>query len=131
MTVAYWVVAGLLAVFFLYSGVLKVSRTKEQLAPMMGWVDTVPMPVVRLIGTVEILGAIPVSGGPGDRRRGRLRDPPGARRSPAPVPRGVDAVDHEPRPDRHGRSRGVAGDQPLISRTDRLGRAGHPRRRSQ
>ena len=58
MTVAYWVVAGLLAVFFLYSGVLKVSRTKEQLAPMMGWVDTVPMPVVRLIGTVEILGAI-------------------------------------------------------------------------
>lgn len=58
MTVAYWIVAGLLAVFFLYSGVLKVVRTKEQLAPMMGWVDTVPMPVVRLIGAVEILGAI-------------------------------------------------------------------------
>jgi hypothetical protein len=25
---------------------------------MMGWVDTVPMPVVRLIGLVEILGVV-------------------------------------------------------------------------
>ena len=50
MVVAYWIVAGLLAVFMLYAGGLKVSRGKEQLAPMMGWVDTVPMPMVRLIG---------------------------------------------------------------------------------
>lgn len=57
MAVAYWIVAGLLAVFYLYAGGTKVSRSKEKLAPMMGWVDTVPMPVVRLIGTVEILGA--------------------------------------------------------------------------
>ena len=58
MVVAYWIVAGLLAVFMLYAGGLKVSRGKEQLAPMMGWVDTVPMPVVRLIGVLEILGAV-------------------------------------------------------------------------
>jgi DoxX-like family len=56
MQVAYWVVAGLLALFYLYSGGLKLVRSKEQLAPMMGWVDTVPMGLVRLIGAVELLG---------------------------------------------------------------------------
>jgi hypothetical protein len=58
MHLANWIVAGLLALFNLYAGGMKVVRSKEQLAPMMGWVDTVPMPVVRLIGVVEILGAI-------------------------------------------------------------------------
>ena len=58
MEIAYWVVAGLLALFYLYSGALKLVRSKEQLAPMMGWVDTVPMPAVRVIGAVEVLGAV-------------------------------------------------------------------------
>lgn len=58
MEIAYWVVAGVLAVFYLYSGALKLVRAKEQLAPMMGWVDTVPMPAVRVIGAVEVLGAV-------------------------------------------------------------------------
>jgi hypothetical protein len=44
MELAYWIVAGALAVFYVYSGVLKLVRSKEQLAPMMHWVDTVPMP---------------------------------------------------------------------------------------
>ena len=57
MTVAYWVVAALLAVFYLYAGGKKVLQSQEQLQPMMGWVDRVPMPVVRLIGTLEVLGA--------------------------------------------------------------------------
>jgi DoxX-like family len=56
--IAYWIVAGLLAVFYLYAGGKKLVQSKEQLAPMMGWVDTVPMRVVRLIGAVEILGAL-------------------------------------------------------------------------
>jgi hypothetical protein len=56
--IAYWIVAGVLALFNLYAGGLKVVRSKEQLAPMMGWVDTVPMPAVRLIGMVEVLGAV-------------------------------------------------------------------------
>jgi hypothetical protein len=56
MKIAYWIVAGLLAVFYLYAGGKKVAQSKEQLAPMMGWVDTVPMSLVRLIGVVEILG---------------------------------------------------------------------------
>ncbi|MDQ0950460.1 hypothetical protein QFZ24_004383 [Streptomyces phaeochromogenes] len=57
MEIAYWIVAGLLAVFYLYAGGKKVAQSKEQLAPMMGWVDTVPMGAVRAIGTIEILGA--------------------------------------------------------------------------
>lgn len=56
--IAYWIVAGLLAAFYLYSGGLKVVRSREQLAPMMGWVDTIPMPLVRAVGAVEVLGAL-------------------------------------------------------------------------
>ncbi|GAA2383254.1 membrane protein [Catellatospora methionotrophica] len=57
MELAYWIVAGLLAAFYLYAGGMKVARSKEQLQPMMGWVDRVPMPLVRTIGVLEILGA--------------------------------------------------------------------------
>jgi len=56
MEIVYWVVAGPLGLFYLYAGGKKVAQSKEQLAPMMGWVDTVPMPAVRLIGVVEVLG---------------------------------------------------------------------------
>ena len=57
MVIAYWIVAGLLALFYLYAGGKKAAQSREQLAPMMAWVDTIPMPVVRLIGAAEILGA--------------------------------------------------------------------------
>jgi hypothetical protein len=58
VVVAYWIVAGLLAVFYLYSGGMKIGQSKEKLEPMMGWVDTVPMRAVRAIGVVEVLGAL-------------------------------------------------------------------------
>ncbi|WP_193614153.1 DoxX family protein [Nocardioides lijunqiniae] len=59
METAYWILAGLLAVFYAYGGAVKVVRTQEQLQPMMAWAGTdVPMPVVRLIGVVELLGAL-------------------------------------------------------------------------
>ncbi|MET9889081.1 DoxX family protein [Streptomyces sp. NPDC006465] len=57
MDVAYWIVAALLAVFYVYAGGKKVLQSQERLQPMMGWVDRVPMPLVRLIGTLEVLGA--------------------------------------------------------------------------
>ncbi|NAS25688.1 DoxX family protein [Herbidospora sp. NEAU-GS84] len=57
MTVAYWIIAGLLGLFYLYAGGKKIVQSKERLRPMMGWVDTVPMPMVRLIGVLEVLGA--------------------------------------------------------------------------
>ena len=58
MKIAYWIVAGLLGLLYLYAGGKKVAQTKEQLAPMMGWVDTVPMGMVRLIGVIEIVGVL-------------------------------------------------------------------------
>jgi hypothetical protein len=57
VVVGYWIAAGLLALLYLYAGAKKIAQSQEQLAPMMGWVDTVPMPAVRFIGAVEILGA--------------------------------------------------------------------------
>ena len=57
MEIAYWIVAALLAAFYLYAGGKKVAQSQEQLQPMMGWVDRVPMPLVRTIGVLEILGA--------------------------------------------------------------------------
>ncbi|MFE9635755.1 DoxX family protein [Streptomyces sp. NPDC006463] len=58
MNVAYWIGAGLLALFYLYAGGLKVVQGREQLRPMMAWVDSTPMPAVRAIGLIEVLGAI-------------------------------------------------------------------------
>ncbi|HET6859615.1 MAG TPA: DoxX family protein [Streptomyces sp.] len=58
MNIAYWIVAGLLALFHLYAGGVKLAQSREQLRPMMAWVDTTPMPAVRVIGAVEVLGAV-------------------------------------------------------------------------
>jgi hypothetical protein len=57
MNIAYWIAAGPLALFYCYSGTLKASRSRDQLRPMMAWVDRIPLPALRALGTVEILGA--------------------------------------------------------------------------
>lgn len=57
MNIAYWIVAGLLALFYFYAGAMKVFRSRDQLRPMMAWVDRMPLPAVRALGAVEILGA--------------------------------------------------------------------------
>lgn len=58
MTVAYWIVAVLLALLYLFSGGIKVVRSPDQLRPMMGWIDTMPLRLVRTIGVLEVLGAV-------------------------------------------------------------------------
>ncbi|GAA4832417.1 DoxX family protein [Kitasatospora terrestris] len=58
MTFATWTLAGLLAVFYLYAGGVKLLHSREQLLPMMEWVDRTPMPAVRAVGLVEVLGAL-------------------------------------------------------------------------
>jgi hypothetical protein len=58
MLVAYWIIAALLAAFYLYSGGVKIFRTPDQLRPMMHWIDTVPLPAVRTIGVLEVAGAL-------------------------------------------------------------------------
>ncbi len=57
MNIAYWTVAGLLALFYFYAGTLKVIRSRDQLRPMMAWVDRMPLPALRALGAAEILGA--------------------------------------------------------------------------
>jgi len=58
MYIAYWIIAGVLAFFYLYSGAMKVVRSREQLVPMMGWVERTPIAAVRTIGVLEVLGAV-------------------------------------------------------------------------
>ncbi|MFJ8856988.1 DoxX family protein [Streptomyces sp. NPDC102451] len=58
MQVAYWITAALLALFYLYAGGKKVLQDQDGLRPMMGWVDQVPMPLVKAIGALEVLGAL-------------------------------------------------------------------------
>ncbi len=58
MGVALWVVQGLLAVAFLGAGAMKLSQPKEKLAANMGWVEDFSQPAVRLIGAVEVFGAV-------------------------------------------------------------------------
>ncbi|AEM83976.1 hypothetical protein Strvi_4327 [Streptomyces violaceusniger Tu 4113] len=65
MNVAYGIVAGLLALFHLYGGGVKVVRSRERLRPMMAWVDTSPMPAVRAIGVLEVRGSGGLQEGPG------------------------------------------------------------------
>ncbi|MET8746628.1 DoxX family protein [Streptomyces sp. NPDC004728] len=57
MNIAYWIVAGLLALFYFYAGTLKMIRSRDQLRPMMAWVDRIPLPALRALGAAEILGA--------------------------------------------------------------------------
>ena len=58
MSIALWIVAGVLALAFLAAGLMKVSQPKEKLAASMGWVDDFSPGTVKFIGTMEILGAI-------------------------------------------------------------------------
>ena len=60
MHVAYWVIAALLAAVYVFGGAKKLLQSQDQLRPMMGWVDAMPMPLVRTIGLLEVLGAVGV-----------------------------------------------------------------------
>jgi uncharacterized membrane protein YphA (DoxX/SURF4 family) len=59
MNVFLWIAAAVLAAVFFASGVLKLLRSKDQLAASgQGWVEPFAPPMIRLIGAVEALGAI-------------------------------------------------------------------------
>jgi hypothetical protein len=57
MTIAYWILAALLAVFYLYAGGKKVTQSRDRLRSMMAWVDDIPLRLTRTIGVLEVLGA--------------------------------------------------------------------------
>lgn len=58
MDIALWIVAGLLAAVFAFAGLTKAVTPKEKLTANMAWVEDFSPPVVKLIGIVEVLGAI-------------------------------------------------------------------------
>jgi uncharacterized membrane protein YphA (DoxX/SURF4 family) len=58
MSIALWVVQVLLAAAFLVSGATKLSQPKEKLLKNMAWVEDFSQPTVRIIGALEVLGAI-------------------------------------------------------------------------
>lgn len=59
MDIILWIVTGLLALAFLGAGALKVVRSKEQLAASgLAWTEDFSAPMVKTIGTLEILGAL-------------------------------------------------------------------------
>src|SRR5918997_3570616 len=60
MGIALWVAQVLLAVAFLGAGATKLSQPKEKLLKNMAWVEDFSQRTVRLIGTLEVLGAIGV-----------------------------------------------------------------------
>ena len=59
MNVFLWVFQGLLALVFLVTGIRKLIRTDAQ-TRAVPWVREIPVPVVRGIGVLEILGALGV-----------------------------------------------------------------------
>ena len=58
MNIVLWIVQILLAILFAMAGIMKVTQPVDRLEARMGWVKDVGSRGVRLIGTLEILGAI-------------------------------------------------------------------------
>jgi uncharacterized membrane protein YphA (DoxX/SURF4 family) len=58
VNVVLWILQGLLAVAFAGAGVMKLTQPIKKLEPNMAWVTRFPVPVVRFIGAVELLGAV-------------------------------------------------------------------------
>ena len=59
MNVVLWIIAILLAVGFLGAGLMKATRPKEKLAASgLEWTEDFSPNVIKLIGVLEILGAV-------------------------------------------------------------------------
>ena len=60
MNAVLWVLQILLALAFLAFGLLMVTRSRERLLRVAGWVEDFPESVVTAIGVLELLGAVGV-----------------------------------------------------------------------
>ena len=58
MNVLLWIVQALLAVAFAGSGLMKISRSRAQLAPQMPYVEDFSDGTIKLIGGLELLAAL-------------------------------------------------------------------------
>lgn len=57
MNITLWIVQALLALVFFAAGIVKMVRSKEQLAGRMKWVEDFSPNSIRFIGIAEFLGA--------------------------------------------------------------------------
>jgi uncharacterized membrane protein YphA (DoxX/SURF4 family) len=59
MNIVLWVLQGALAAVFLNAGLMKIAKPKEELvAPLGEWVNSFSARGVKLLGLVEVLGAV-------------------------------------------------------------------------
>jgi uncharacterized membrane protein YphA (DoxX/SURF4 family) len=60
MNIFLWILAGVLALFFLAAGATKLSQSRTKLLsnPNMKWVEDFSAGTIKLIGAAEVLGAI-------------------------------------------------------------------------
>ncbi|MEO0559341.1 MAG: DoxX family protein [Bacteroidota bacterium] len=60
MNVALWIVQGLVALAFAAAGVMKLTQSKDAMRDKMPFVDDFSDGAIRLIGLLEVLGAVGV-----------------------------------------------------------------------
>ena len=58
MNIAVWLVSGLLAAAYLFAGLNKAAQPKSKLVGSLPWAEDFTPNTIKLIGIVEILGAI-------------------------------------------------------------------------
>jgi uncharacterized membrane protein len=58
MNIAVWVVSGLLAAAYLFAGLNKATQPKTKLVTTLPWAEDFTPNTLKLIGIVEVLGAI-------------------------------------------------------------------------
>ena len=58
MNISLWISQGILAIFFILFGALKLFSPIDGLAEQMPWVSDVPSALVRFIGFAEIAGGV-------------------------------------------------------------------------
>jgi uncharacterized membrane protein len=59
VNVVLWIVQALLALAFAFSGLSKLTQPRQALIDRgMAYVEDLPQPLVKVIGTLEVLGAI-------------------------------------------------------------------------
>jgi uncharacterized membrane protein YphA (DoxX/SURF4 family) len=58
VNVALWIVQILLAVAFLGAGLMKLTQPKDKIAQLMAWAADFSPTAIKLIGLVEVLGAL-------------------------------------------------------------------------
>jgi hypothetical protein len=60
MLIAVWIVSGLVALLFLAAGTMKATLPSSRLTTQFPWSETVGLPGTRVIGVLEMVGAIGV-----------------------------------------------------------------------